>query len=57
MHHIVNFWAFRFPEGDRAQVTSEELFDLLADFEASLNWSPKAQHPGTDLRALIPMQT
>jgi hypothetical protein len=57
VHHIVNFWAFRFPEGERAQVTSEELFDLLADFEASLNWhakSPVARGP--DLRAQIPMQ-
>ena len=38
VHHIVSFWAFRFPEGERAQVSAEELFDLLADFEASLNW-------------------
>jgi hypothetical protein len=58
VHHIVNFWAFRFPEGERAQVTSEELFDLLADFEASLNWHNKAPiSTGPDPRSLIPMQT
>jgi hypothetical protein len=55
VHHIVNFWAFRFPDGERAQVTSEELFDLLADFEASLNWRPKAG-AAPDARAQIPMQ-
>ena len=58
VHHIVNFWAFRFPEGERAQVTSEELFDLLADFEASLNWHNKTPvAAGPDPRSLIPMQT
>jgi hypothetical protein len=56
VHHIVNFWAFRFPEDERAQVTGEELFDLLADFEASLNWHAKIQVVKLDLRAQIPMQ-
>ena len=56
VHHIVNFWAFRFPEGERAQVTSEELFDLLADFEASLNWHAKAQTVAVDPRLQIEMQ-
>ncbi len=56
VHHIVNFWAFRFPEGERAQVTSEELFDLLADFEASLNWHAKAQVVAIDPRSQIVME-
>ena len=56
VHHIVNFWAFRFPEGEHTQVSSEELFDLLADFEASLNWHVKTHTPAVDLRAQIPMQ-
>jgi hypothetical protein len=56
VHHIVNFWAFRFPEGEHTQVSAEELFDLLADFEASLNWHAKAHTPAVDLRAQIPMQ-
>jgi hypothetical protein len=37
VHHIINFWNFRFPEGRRERVSAEELFDLLADFESSLN--------------------
>ena len=37
VHHIINFWNFRFPNGGREQVSSEELFDLLADFESSLS--------------------
>ncbi len=57
VHHIVNFWAFRFPEGERAQVNAEELFDLLADFEASLNWHEKSKAPArVDPRQQIPMQ-
>ena len=56
VHHIVNFWAFRFPEGERAQVSAEELFDLLADFEASLNWQARKVVPAPDLRAQIAME-
>jgi hypothetical protein len=37
VHHIINFWNFRFPDDRRSQVSAEELFDLLADFEASLS--------------------
>ncbi|HZZ88734.1 MAG TPA: hypothetical protein VFE13_10420 [Caulobacteraceae bacterium] len=40
VHHIVNFWNFRFPQGERERVSAEELFDLLADFEASLSSKP-----------------
>jgi len=38
VHHIVSFWNFRFPSGARTKVDTEDLVDLLADFEASLNF-------------------
>ncbi len=38
IHHIVSFWRYRFPEGARMKVASEELFDLFADFEPSLSF-------------------
>jgi hypothetical protein len=43
VHHIINFWNFRFPQGERERVSAEELFDLLADFEASLNTKSASQ--------------
>ena len=36
VHHIVSFWRYRFPSNASLKVSSEELCDLLADFEASL---------------------
>jgi hypothetical protein len=42
VHHIVSFWRFRFPHGARFKIGAEELFDLLVDFEASLDLQPVA---------------
>jgi hypothetical protein len=41
LNHLVSFWRFRFPTGRATGATAEELLDLLADFEASLNFSPE----------------
>lgn len=38
IQHILSFWRYRFPEKARRQVNGEELSDILADFEASLNF-------------------
>jgi hypothetical protein len=38
VHHIISFWRFRFPSNGRGKVSAEELVDLLADFESSLNF-------------------
>ena len=38
IHHIVSFWRFRFPNGGLKRIGAEELVDLLADFETSLNF-------------------
>lgn len=38
VHHIISFWRYRFPEGARMRISSEELSDLLADFETSLSF-------------------
>ena len=40
VQHIVSFWRFRFPSGRAAKVASDELADLLMDFEASLGFAP-----------------
>jgi hypothetical protein len=37
IQHIVSFWQFRFPKGVRTSIGSEELADILIDFEFSLN--------------------
>ncbi len=36
IQHIVSFWGFRFPVGGRKTIDTDELIDLLADFELSL---------------------
>jgi len=41
VQHIVSFWRYRFPKGVRVKITCEELYDLLVDFEQSLNFEPK----------------
>jgi hypothetical protein len=46
IQHIVSFWKFRFPEGARTKIESEELADILVDFEFSLNVS----HPSSAVR-------
>ena len=38
VHHIVSFWKFRFPAGPHTKIGTEDLVDLLSDFEASLNF-------------------
>ena len=35
--HIISFWRFRFPDNNRTLVTPEELTDIFADFEQSLD--------------------
>jgi hypothetical protein len=40
VQHIVSFWRFRFPSGRVVKVASDELADILMDFEASLGFSP-----------------
>ena len=36
VQHIVSFWRYRFPDGQKPQVNTDELIDILMDFEASL---------------------
>jgi hypothetical protein len=43
IQHIVSFWKFRFPQGARTKIDTEELSDILLDFEFSLNMHPKAK--------------
>ncbi|MGQ3017020.1 hypothetical protein [Phenylobacterium sp.] len=43
--HIVSFWRYRFPAGARPKVSTEDLFDILADFEASLSFEPHHHFP------------
>lgn len=38
VQHIVSFWRYRFPNGVRTKIVAEELYELLADFEQSLNF-------------------
>ena len=38
--HIVSFWRYRFPPDVRPKIGTEELFDILADFESSLSFQP-----------------
>jgi hypothetical protein len=38
VHHIVSFWRYRFPDGVKPKIGGEELYDLFADFEASLSF-------------------
>jgi hypothetical protein len=40
VQHIVSFWRFRFPAGEEIEVTSEELIDILMDFEVTLGIAP-----------------
>ncbi|HEY2710534.1 MAG TPA: hypothetical protein VGI95_21020 [Caulobacteraceae bacterium] len=42
VHHIVSFWRFRFPAQTRQQIGGEELIELLADFEGSINFEAPA---------------
>lgn len=41
--HIVSFWRYRFPAGARPKITTEDLFDMFADFESSLKFEPRQQ--------------
>ena len=38
INHITSFWRFRFPHGVSVGVSAEELADIFADFETSLNF-------------------
>ena len=41
--HITSFWRYRFPKGKPLKATTEEVMDLLQDFEVSLNVRPDGQ--------------
>jgi hypothetical protein len=43
--HIVSFWNFRFPTGQRPVVTGAELVDIIADFEESLAFCKREASP------------
>lgn len=43
VQHVVSFWRFRFPPETRARPSSEELADILIDFETSLAFQAGAQ--------------
>lgn len=39
VQHITSFWRYRFPKSVRVRIATDELYDLLADFEQSLNFA------------------
>ena len=41
VQHIMTFWRFRFPEGQRSKIASDELIELFREFESSLNFEPR----------------
>lgn len=43
--HIVSFWRYRFPADARPKVSTDDLFDIFADFEASLSFEPHVHFP------------
>jgi hypothetical protein len=43
--HIVSFWNYRFPKGQRPIVTGPELVDIITDFEESLAFSRREAPP------------
>lgn len=43
--HIVSFWRYRFPADARPKVSTDDLFDIFADFEASLSFDPHIHFP------------
>lgn len=47
VQHLVSFWRYRFPPDSRPKISSEELFDLFADFEASLSFEDAGKHSRT----------
>jgi len=42
VQHIVSFWRYRVPSGSNVRLPAEDLIDILADFEFSLNFDVKA---------------
>jgi hypothetical protein len=42
INHIISFWRFRFPTGQRFKIAADELADILADFEVSLSFELNA---------------
>lgn len=38
MQHIISFWRYRFPEGEKRLVTPDELMDMFLDFEDGLSF-------------------
>ena len=47
--HVVSFWQFRFPHGVPSSTTSEELLDVLMDFDTGLSSSEQAMQKPTEL--------
>jgi hypothetical protein len=50
VQHIVSFWQYRVPLGSNVKLPAEELIDVLADFELSLNFDVQASVVGTQYR-------
>jgi hypothetical protein len=43
VQHIMSFWTYRFPAGRNTKIAADELHDILADFEMSVNFqTPKS---------------
>ena len=54
VQHLLTFWRYRVPEGTRPQMAAEELLDIFADFENSLdvvNSQQETAIPQIDLNA------
>lgn len=45
LSHIMSFWRFRFPEGQRKRVEIDELIELLSDFYTSLGIGVETAQP------------
>lgn len=38
LEHITSVWRYRFPQGKRATITSDELSEIFADFENGVSF-------------------
>jgi len=43
IQHVVSFWRYRFPKGQADLIASDELMDMLLDFEDSMTFGREAQ--------------
>ena len=46
VQHVISFWRYRFPEGQRRTITPHELMDLLLDFEDGMSGSQQPEPAG-----------